>query len=329
MKTHALLFSFAALLMLFSLSAAAAENAPFRIGIIGLDTQHAPMFAADINNPALATGCKVVAAFTGGTPDNPWSTKYIDQYVVQIRDSLKIQIVGTIDELLKKVDGVLLESVDGRPHLEQARQVIRAKKPLFVDKPMAASLADVIEIFRLAREAGVPCWSSSSLRYCAGISSVRNDPEYGGVVGCDAWSPCPLDEHHPDFFWYGIHGVETLFTVMGPGCEKVTRVQTKDTDVAVGTWNDGRIGTFRGLRAGKEDYGCLIFGNKKIGQGGGFTGYSPLVVEIVKFFKSGKPPVSPEETIEIYAFMAAADESKTHGGVPVSLREITEKAMKK
>ena len=306
-----------------------AEEEPFRIGIIGLDTSHSPSFAAQINDPSNAYGCRVIAAYVGGSPDIPSSVNRLDQYTKQVRDSLGVEIVSSIEELCKKIDGVLLESVDGRPHLEQVKPVLNAKKPVFIDKPMAGSLTEVIEIFRLAKKAGVPCWSSSSLRYSPGIASVRTDPEFGGVMGCDAWSPCPLEEHHPDLYWYGIHGVETLFTVMGPGCETVQRVQTNDFEHVAGVWNDGRIGTFRGIRGGKADYGCFVYGAKKIGPGGSYTGYGPLVEEIVKFFKTGKPPVSPEETIEIYAFMTAADESKKRGGAQVSIREVIERAGKR
>jgi len=306
-----------------------AQEKPFRIGIIGLDTSHSPSFAAQINDPSNAYGCRVIAAYVGGSPDIPSSVNRLDQYTKQVRDSLGVEIVSSIEELCKKIDGVLLESVDGRPHLEQVKPVLNAKKPVFIDKPMAGSLTEVIEIFRLAKEAGVPCWSSSSLRYSPGIASVRTDPEFGGVMGCDAWSPCPLEEHHPDLYWYGIHGVETLFTVMGPGCETVQRVQTNDFEHVAGVWKDGRIGTFRGIRGGKADYGCFVYGAKKIGPGGSYTGYGPLVEEIVKFFKTGKPPVSPEETIEIYAFMTAADESKKRGGAQVSIREVIERAGKR
>jgi hypothetical protein len=306
-----------------------AQEKPFRIGIIGLDTSHSPSFAAQINDPSNAYGCRVIAAYVGGSPDIPSSVNRLDQYTKQVRDSLGVEIVSSIEELCKKIDGVLLESVDGRPHLEQVKPVLNAKKPVFIDKPMAGSLTEVIEIFRLAKEAGVPCWSSSSLRYSPGIASVRTDPEFGGVMGCDAWSPCPLEEHHPDLYWYGIHGVETLFTVMGPGCETVQRVQTNDFEHVAGVWKDGRIGTFRGIRGGKADYGCFVYGAKKIGPGGSYTGYGPLVEEIVKFFKTGNPPVSPEETIEIYAFMTAADESKKRGGAPVSIREVIERAGKR
>lgn len=305
-----------------------AQEKVFRIGIIGLDTMHVVAFVRQINDPKTNSGCRVTVAWKGGTPDNPMSTKYVEKYTHELQDSLGVELVSSISELVSRVDGVLLESVDGRPHLEQVKPVFAAKKPVFIDKPMAASLSDVIEIFRLAKESGVPCWSSSALRYCQGIAESRTNPAFGSIIGCDAFSPCPLDEHHPDFFWYGIHGVETLFTIMGTGCETVRRVQTKDTEFAVGTWKDGRIGTFRGMRSGRQDYGANVFGSKGIGPSGGFTSFSPLGDEIIKFFKTLKVPVTPEETIEIYAFMAAADESKKLGGAPVSIEEVIKKAGK-
>jgi predicted dehydrogenase len=234
-----------------------------------------------------------------------------------------VEIVPTIDALLTKVDAVLLESVDGRPHLEQVRPVLKAGKPVFVDKPVAGSLADAVEIFRLAKEQGVPCFSSSSLRFYPGVQAIRRSEEVGQVLGCAAYGPCSLESHHPDLFWYGIHGVETLFTIMGPGCVSVSRVQTDGTELVVGVWKDGRVGTFRGIREGRSGYGAQVFGSKGIvaadTKGGG---YEPLLVEICKFFRTGKPPVSAEETIEIFAFMEAADESKRQGGAPVVLQSV-------
>jgi predicted dehydrogenase len=221
---------------------------------------------------------------------------------------------------------VLLESVDGRPHLEQVRPVLKAKKPVFIDKPAAGSLADAVAIFDLAEREKVPCFSSSSLRFSPGIAGMRSNPKVGDVVGCSAYGPCPTEEHHPDLFWYGIHGVETLFTVMGPGCESVVRVRTDGTDLVVGTWKDGRVGTFRGIRTGKSDYGATVFGSKGIVPSGGYGGYEPLVVEICKFFRSGKPPVSAGETLEIMAFMEAADESKRQHGAAVKLADVMAKA---
>ncbi len=237
-----------------------------------------------------------------------------------------MQIVDSIDELLDKVDVVLLLSIDGRVHLHQVKPVFAAGKPVFIDKPIADSLAGAMKIFRLAEEHDVPCFSSSAMRFSKHTIGIREDPRVGGVRGCDQYSPCPLEPHHPDLFWYGIHGVEPLFTIMGPGCESVTRVNTAGADMAVGVWKDGRIGTFRGIRDSRRGYGSTVFGSKGIVPGGTFDGYEPLIVEIIKFFKSGKSPVSAEETLEILAFMEAADQSKLQGGHPVTIESVMKKA---
>lgn len=328
MLGRSLLIAVVVCLIGVSVGAGASENAVFRVGIIGLDTSHVVAFTEILNNPAKNYGCKVVAGYPGGSPDIESSASRVKGYTDTLRDKFGVQIVASIEELCRKVDGVLLESVDGRPHLAQVRPVIAAKKPVFLDKPMAGSLADVLEIFRLAQVNNVPCWSSSSLRFGPGTIGLRNSEAVGKVVGCDAFSPCSLEEHHVDLYWYGVHGVEMLFTVMGTGCQSVQRAQTKDYELVVGVWKDGRIGTFRGLRGGKADYGTLVFGTKGIVRGGGYEGYGHLVDEIVKFFKTGKAPVSPEETIEIFAFMTAADESKAKNGARVELAAVLEEAKK-
>lgn len=310
---------------------AAAQDAtkPLKAGIIGLDTSHVVAFTKVLNNPKNEgdlAGVRVVAAYPGGSQDIPASKNRLEGFTKTLRDQYQIEIVDSIDGLLKKVDVVLLESVDGRPHLEQVKPVLKAGKPVFIDKPVAGTLADAVQIFDLARELKVPVFSSSSLRFSAGIQAMRKNEKVGDVLGCDAWGPCELESHHPDLFWYGIHGVETLFTIMGAGCEAASRVHTKEADLVTGLWKEGRIGTFRGIRKGKADYGATVFGTKGIAPAGGYGGYEPLLVEIAKFFKTGKAPVAPEETLEMFAFMEAADESKRKGGGPVTLETVLAKA---
>ncbi|NLX95406.1 MAG: Gfo/Idh/MocA family oxidoreductase [Rhodopirellula sp.] len=307
-----------------SLSAAAAE--PLRVGIIGTDA-HALPWTKILSNPKAEgelADMKIVAAWPGGSPDIPQSVELLNKSVEPIRE-MGVEIVDSIDALLEKVDGVLILSIDGRTHLEFAKKVFAVKKPVFIDKPVGGCLADALEIYRLAEKAGVPIFSSSALRFAPGTQAVLGDPKVGDIVGCDAFSPCGLEPHHPDFYWYGVHGCETLFTIMGTGCRSVSRTHSDDTDVAVGTWEDGRIGTFRGTRKGRHAYGATVFGMKGIVQAGNFEGYEPLVAEIVKFFKTGKPPLSAQTTIEIMAFMEAADESKRQGGRPVTLQSVLEK----
>ncbi len=314
-----------ALLALAGGFGAAGEPAkkPLRAGLIGLDTSHVIAFTQVINDPK-ATGpladVKVVAGYPAGSPDVPDSWNRVKDFTEQLRKR-GVEIVPSIEELLPKVDVVFLESVDGRPHLKQARPVIAAGKPLFIDKPMAGSLADVIKIFDLAKEAKVPCFSSSSLRFTKDFLAFREGTSpLGKPLKCVAWGPYSVEPHHPDLFWYGVHGVEILYTIMGPGCKTVTRVAP---DKVVGVWADGREGTY----VGKKSYGAEVEGTKGKGEVGKFEGYKPLVVEVCKFFKTGKVPVAAEETIELFAFMEAADESKRQGGKPVTIESVMAKAL--
>jgi len=301
---------------------------PLRAGIIGCDTSHAIAFTKILNDPnadkALA-GVRVVATFPGGSQDIASSRDRVEGYAKELR-GMGIEIVDSIDALLEKVDVVLLESVDGRKHLPQVRPVLAAGKPVFIDKPLAGSLVDAVEIIELAKKHNTPFFSSSALRYTPDIFGARDNAEIGKVLGCAAYSPCTLEPTHPDLFWYGVHGVETLFTIMGPGCDRVTRAHTDDAELVTGVWKDGRIGTFRGLRKGGHGYGALIFGEKSTQYVSGFGGYAPLLREIVKFFQTGKPPVTAEETLDIFAFMEAADQSKRQGGAPITLESVLAKA---
>jgi hypothetical protein len=309
---------------LILLAALCASAADFRLGIIGTDTSHVPAFTKLLNGDAGApdhvAGARVVAAFKGGSKDIESSIARVDQYAEEIRTKWGVEIVADIPALLAKVDGVLLSSVDGRVHLEQARPVIAAHKPLFIDKPLAATLEDAREIARLAKEAGVAWFSSSSLRYGAIGATMK----FSDTTGAATWGPGPFEPHHYlDLAWYAIHPVEVLYTLLGPGCETVSRTSGPDADVVVGRWKDGRIGTVRAIRP-YSDYGAVVFRAKEVVEShpkaAEAADYRPLVREMVKFFQTGKPPVANEETLEMFAFMDAAQRSKEQGGRPVALR---------
>ncbi|MEO6724477.1 MAG: Gfo/Idh/MocA family oxidoreductase [Blastocatellia bacterium] len=328
LRTFLIVFALIVISSPFTVAPKAAQESPIKIGIIGTDTSHVPAFTKLLNDPkepGYIPGARIVAAFKGGSPDVESSFKRVDNYAAEIHDKYGVEIVASIEELVSKVDAVLLESVDGRPHLAQVRPVFKAGKRVFIDKPFASSYADAREIVRLAKETGTPFFSSSSLRYASDVVALKNNDKLGGILGALAFSPSPTEPHHPDLFWYGIHGVETLYTLMGTGCESVTRVNTAGADVVTGKWKDGRIGTFRGIRDGKQDYGAVAFGTKatlattppmKVD-------YRNLLVEIVKFFQTGQTPIAPEETLEIMAFMEASDLSKARGGAAALLKEVT------
>jgi predicted dehydrogenase len=309
--------------VVISCLAANIRGADLRIGMIGLDTSHSIAFTKLINDPHDANhvaGGKVTAAFKGGSPDVESSASRVEDFTRQLQQKFGVKIVPSIDELCQQVDAVLLESVDGRPHLEQVRPVLKAHKPVFIDKPLAGSLRDAVEIFKLAREEKVPVFSSSSYRFYDSLVALKKT-DVGLVRGAISYGPGPTEPHHPDLFWYGIHPTEALFTILGSGCQSVVRTTTPDTDVVTGLWSDGRVGTLHSIKKGHSPNKVIVFGTQSIAEQKGSGDYAPLVREIMKFFQTGIAPVSPEETLEIFAFMEAADESKRRDGGRVSLRE--------
>lgn len=311
------------LFVLVSTVAAAEDAKQLRIGMIGLDTSHCIAFTKILNDENAApevANCRVIAVYPKGSPDIESSVKRVPEYTKTIQE-LGVEVVDSIDELAGMVDAVLLETNDGRPHLEQLRPVLKAGKPVFIDKPVAGSLKDAVAIYREAKAAGVPVFSSSSLRFGKNSQAARAG-SLGRITFCETHSPASIEKTHPDLFWYGIHGVESLFTVMGTGCKSVKRTLEDGKIVVTGKWAGDRVGVYRE----GSGYGGKAVGEKGEGAVGSYDTYRPLVVEIVKFFKTGKVPVSAQETLEIYAFMEAADESKRQDGAEVTLASVLKAA---
>jgi hypothetical protein len=311
-----------------------------RIGIIGLDTSQVTMILSHTNNilgpgydvvqPEPIAGFedyKVVAAYPYGSRNIQSSVKQIPFYIEKMKEN-NIALTDSVGELLKMVDVVMLMTFDGHPRLEQAMEVIKSGKPLFINKPFAASLKDVVKIINGAKKFNTPIFSSSPTRYLKGAQLARNG-DIGEVTGADCYSRAPLEPTHPDFFWYGIHGIEILFTIMGKDCRVVQRTGNADTDIVTGIWENGNIGTYRGIRKGFATHSGTAFGTKEIVAAGSFTdvGHRPLVIDMLKFFQTGTSPVSTDETLAIHVFMEAADESKRNGGRPVQMDAVLQKVM--
>jgi predicted dehydrogenase len=312
---------------LVAASAAWAAESPawatkdLRAGIIGTDTSHVPAFTGLLNGRP-QWRVKVVAAFKGGCPDQPISANRVEKFAKTIHEKYGVEIVDSIEALLAKVDVVLLESVDGRPHLEQARPVLKAGKRLFIDKPLADDLDDVRAIVQISKETGTPFFTSSSLRFHPDVPRLRDKPGVGKVTKVQGSSRLSKLAFHPDLYFYGIHGVEPLYAVMGRGCVSVTRKVEGDADITTGTWQDGRIGVYHGVLRGKAQPTLKVWGADGVAESKGGGGYQGLVEAVAEFFHTGKPPVDPAETLEIFEFMTAAQLSKDRGGAEVKLEEV-------
>lgn len=336
-----------ALLLLLCLAcpALAQDAAPVRVGVLGLDNYQAVAYAQLFNDPKAAgdlRGVRVVAAYAAPASDDIEESRVsLPKWKEQIA-AFDVKLVDSVDALLRQCDAVMIMSLDGRKHREQAEAVLKAGKRLYVGRPLAARWEDAAAIVRLAEQTKTPCWSSSQHRFSPGFIGMRNHPEVGKVLGCDVYGGCPFHPSHADLYWHALHGIETLYTIMGPGCATVACASTPYAEAISAVWEDGRTATYRGIKKGAVKYSATVFGDKGVSVAGvyghgvptkgvvpvndKYMGYEGIAIEMAKFFKGGPAPVSLAETLEIFAFMEAAHESKRNQGAPIRVADILKRA---
>ncbi|HEY0826537.1 MAG TPA: Gfo/Idh/MocA family oxidoreductase [Bacilli bacterium] len=287
------------------------------VGVIGLDSSHSIAFTELLNNihhPYHVSGGKVVAAYPGGSSDIDISISRVPDYTEQLDNEYGIHMCSSIEEVVEMSDAILLLSLDGRIHAEQFKQIAVLGKPVFIDKPFTINHIEAGTMFNLAEEWNVPLLSCSALRFADPLSRVLNETRPEAIYGADCFGPLPLLASQPGWFWYGIHTVEMLYRIMGKGCLEVTAMTTDQHEMITARWEDGRIGSARGNRAGNQAFGASIHMdsgvisidiNKSVK-----PFYACLLEEIIHMFKTGRAPVSRNETLELIRFIEAANESR-------------------
>lgn len=344
MRIHALLL-FVCLLFFGTVSLNhaqenAAEKPPVKIGVLGLDNYQAVAYAQLFNSPKATgdlLGVQVVAAYPIGSDDIAESRTSLPKWKEQI-GKFGVELVDSVDELLKRCDAVMIMSLDGRHHLKQVEPVLRAKKPVYIGRPLAGSLDDAIAIFKLAEETKTPCWSSSQHRFSPGFSGMKNHAEVGRVLGCDVYGGGKDSDETPGFIWSSLHSIETLYAIMGSGVVSVACTSTPTAEQFTCVWSDGRVGTYRGIKEGAVKYSATVFGDKGVSVAGvyghgvpvkgvvpttdEYMGYKGNAIEMAKFYKGGPTPVSAAETLEIFKLLKAAEMSKAASGKVVQLADV-------
>ncbi|WP_028548492.1 Gfo/Idh/MocA family protein [Paenibacillus sp. UNC451MF] len=290
------------------------------IGIIGLDTSHVVQFTKLLNDPSHefhVNGGKVAVAFPGGSPDFELSHSRVEGFTTQLSDEFGVSIVDSPEAVAEACDAILLESVDGRVHLDQFRRIASYRKPVYIDKPLTVRADEAQEIVTIAKAEGIPIMSSSALRFAEGMKAAVAQTELGDIIGADCYGPMALQPTQPGYFWYGIHSIEMLYALLGKGCAEISVKANADHDVITAEWQDGRIGTVRGNRKGSSKFGGVahrvkgsifvdVYANPK-------PYYASLLDSIIRLFQTGSADVTIEETLEIIRFIEAANESRATG----------------
>lgn len=287
-----------------------------KIGLIGLDTSHVIKFAEILNDPKYPhyiSEARITAGFPGGSPDVEASHTRVEGFTKQLADEFGVQIMSSPEEVAEACDVIFITSVDGRVHKKQFEAIVKYKKPVFIDKPFTCDLQEAKDIFELAEKHGVPLMSCSVLRYLEPMVEQLKSSE--PLYGVDCYTPLSLEPTNPGWFWYGIHGTEMLFRILGKDCVQVsTSIQDK-SEIVVGEWADGRIGTIRGSYTGNFQYGVTFHYEKSSVQLNSTQSNKPMTVimleKLIEMCRTGKPDIEAEETIAIIRFIEAVNLSRT------------------
>lgn len=289
-----------------------------RVGLVDFDTSHVVAFTQRLNHLEVAEsewveGAKIVAGCPGESEMMP---ERIPGYAEKLRE-YGVVLVERPTDLLGEIDAVMIESQQGSKHLERARPFLEAGLPTFVDKPFAATVAEADAMIELARRHNAPLMSCSALRYDPMVQDALAKREnYGPILSAEVWGNAPLHPGNPGLLHYGIHGVEMLYTLLGPGCRRVHNVSTEQGEVAMGLWPSGHVGVVRGLREGQGGFGFTAHYAK-----GHFTAtiegaafYREMLKTFVRMVETRTPPIEYTETRGIIAFIQAAERSAANGG---------------
>lgn len=245
----------------------------------------------------------------------------IDEFTPQVIEC-GVDLVSDSEAMLGHIDGVLILSLQGNRHLAQSRPFLEAGVPTYIDKPVTCDVGEFEEIVALAQANNTLVWSSSAARFADDVEQMRAElSEIEYFTGIQVFGPAHFSEINRGLFHYGIHLVETLFTLMGAGCERLTAMCSEDCDHVSARWRDGRIGALRGHRRGCTGYGVTCFTDRGIlqRQVSLKTAYRNLCQAIVGSFETGVSPVDLKRTQEVVRFLDAVESSRRQDGLPVSL----------
>ena len=294
------------------------------IGFIGLDTSHVSVFAKmlnDPNHPHHVPRGHVAVAYPGGSADFPLSIDRVGGFTTELKRDWGVEMLDTPEAVAEASDIVFITTCDGRVHRSLFERISKFRRPTFIDKPLATTVADAKAIVSLARRENIPVMSCSSLRYSEGLSNALANRR-ADVRGCDVYGPLNEEPTQPGFFWYGCHSVEVMVTAMGTGCREVRCVRNDDNEMLTATWTDGRTASIRGLRNAHSKFGAVIHradGPTFVDVSAGRPYYAGLLQAIMATLPENRSDIPADEMVHVIEIIEAANKSRSQNGAPVAL----------
>lgn len=297
-------------------------STPLRLGCVGIDSSHLPEFTRRIRalHQTGQTRCLVTAFFDPGGHQMPaeqvarWRSETL---------AMGVEPVDSHEALLERVEGVLVLAVSGRVHLRLSLPSLRRGLPTYVDKPLTCNLGEALELLSAARAGNARCYSASSLRFAREVADLDRSA-LGELAAIDAYGPGELNPDMPGLFFYGVHTIEMVDAIWGPGVKRVSAVSSADRDLLDLDYHDGRYARLRLERRGCYDFGATVHGTRGIASFKvDFADvYNRLVAGMCRFFEGGPSPAALRDIVENVAVMEAGNASMARDGAWVDVPRV-------
>jgi predicted dehydrogenase len=225
--------------------------------------------------------------------------------------------VDNMEDLIGRVDAVLLARDDPKNHKPMAKPFIQADIPIFIDKPLTDNLKD-LEYFSGQVDSGKFIMSCSSMRYASENRAVKQNIETFGKIELAAATG------KKDWIKYGVHMIEGLFSFFDdPGAVSVKHISRKSgKDIVYIEFETGLLATINLFYDITPTFQMSIFGHsgwELIEYTNWYAMFRDNLIEFIRSVKQGKPRLQFHKTQNIIKTLIAAGESLNQGGKTILL----------
>lgn len=184
----------------------------FKIAILGCENSHANSFLRQLRE--------------GRHPDVEVLGVYSDEELPpqKLHDEFGVSIMQSYDELVGKVDGIMITARHGDNHYKYAKPYLASGIPMFIDKPISCSGEEAVEFMREAKKHGIRLSGGSSCKYLPTIVEMAEQYKsgaFGNIHGGHFSTPVDIPSEYGGFYFYAQHLVQMMTTVLGNGIKSV------------------------------------------------------------------------------------------------------------
>lgn len=233
--------------------------------------------------------------------------------------SLIEHVVDHPEEVIGKVDAVIIATDDGDDHVRRARPFIEAGLPVFVDKPLATNTGDLRQFIQWKTD-GRALLSTSGMRYAPEMRLSESQREMLGEFRWVTSFTCKTWER------YGIHALEAVYPLVGTGFVSVLTLHQDGSDVVHVRHESGCQVTLAAIHDAYGSFGAVhLYGTKgqlALSLKDTYSAFRAQLLAFVEMVRTGEPPFFFQQTVELMAIIIAGIRSREQGGAVIFVRDI-------